>query len=172
MGEHHKELLHEVCDLIDDSECDVLHADVDRDAKGIEVCIFYILHKITGAIQSDERQALKVRAQQASKQQEHNSLSQQPSLTSRHTYIQQDKLNALYQMHGVEGYVTVDLGIASPPMSPSGGPSAGGNKAPRAAARCARQRALCSSWDTASVDSLSLSLSRRTHTTISLTHSS
>ena len=84
MGEHHKELLHEVCDLIDDSECDVLHADVDRDAKGIEVCIFYILHKLTGAIQSDERQALKVRAQQASSK--NTTLSQQSSLTSRHTY--------------------------------------------------------------------------------------
>ena len=170
MGEHHKELLHEVCDLIDDSECDVLHADVDRDAKGIEVCIFYILHKITGAIQSDERQALKVREQQSKQASSKNTtLSHTTILPHLAPYIQQDKLNALYQMHGVEGYVTVDLGIASPPMSPSGGPSTGGNKAPRAAARCARQRALCSSpWDT---QQCRLSLSTHTHPP-SLTHSS
>ena len=41
-GTHHQQLLHEICDQLFEDELDVLHADVDQDASGVETHTFYV----------------------------------------------------------------------------------------------------------------------------------
>ena len=45
VGKHHKELLHEICDVLDAQECDVVHADMDTTTPGVDVNVFYIQNK-------------------------------------------------------------------------------------------------------------------------------
>ena len=45
VGKHHQALLTEICGVIDQADYDVVHADMDRDAAGLDINVFYIQHK-------------------------------------------------------------------------------------------------------------------------------
>ena len=95
VGKHHKELLHEICDVLDEEACDVVHADMDTTTPGVDCNIFYIQHKDKTLISTEKRKQLK------------------------------EQLQQLYASHKCSGEVTVELGTGSPPASPTTNPTKG-----------------------------------------------
>ena len=90
VGKHHKELLHEICSTFDANGCDVVHGDIDTDASGQEIDVFYIQKRDATALNDQERLTIK-------------------------TAIQ-----AQYASHKVEGKVIIEQGDSmSPPVSPA-----------------------------------------------------
>ena len=59
VGKHHKDILHEITDLIDEQSFDVIHADFSTSNAGVETNTLYIHKKDAGLTSRDERELLK-----------------------------------------------------------------------------------------------------------------
>lgn len=59
VGKHHKQLLGEICEYIDRSKCDVIHADMDTTSDGKDVNIFYISRTDSAVITAEQRAEIK-----------------------------------------------------------------------------------------------------------------
>ena len=88
-GQHHAELLHEICDYFDDADLEVVHAEMDTgETKDQDVNIFYI------------------------KREDDEPISSQQSLAM------QTALQNIYKSHDLDGKVTIDNAPNSLPNSP------------------------------------------------------
>ena len=58
-GRHHKELLHAICDVIEENGYDVAHADLSQTTNGFDKNVFWIRHKNGSALNDSERGDLK-----------------------------------------------------------------------------------------------------------------
>jgi len=100
VGEHHKELFHEILDYFDEIGYDVMHADMDMDNKNQENTVFYVMLPEEQTDHPDKRHDL------------------------------QQAIQKLYSSHSVRGQVTVESGEGMSPPSTPGSPANNPNGTP------------------------------------------
>jgi len=62
-GEHHVDLLHEICDMIHESKLDVVHAEMDTNSKGVEEHALYVSRTDNRPTTREQRTELRTKVQ-------------------------------------------------------------------------------------------------------------